>query len=259
MHQTEKKTAPGRKPACRARVIATTSNRRIRTSIAGGIALELLAPSTGDGADDGRENHRGRGAVASNGSFLAADADPGHRYQGPRRMWQFSGPEIPRPSPAMDPERGEAERPRHEHPERGVRALSGADGWMFDGEDALSQISTMSLDNQEPEAGLRGRPQFLDVAAEVATEMNRWAGDFSEGDHPRLSGTLSFTTKIFRARGLHLDDQHIRTGDGDRSRHPSPTSPSSSIISASCRRPVRPSFSICRKSRRPKKRSGTTC
>ena len=26
--------------------------------------------------------------------------------------------------------------------------LSGADGWMFDGEDALRQVSTMSLDNQ---------------------------------------------------------------------------------------------------------------
>ena len=26
--------------------------------------------------------------------------------------------------------------------------LSGADGWMFDGEDALGQVSTMSLDNQ---------------------------------------------------------------------------------------------------------------
>src|SRR6267142_2585110 len=26
--------------------------------------------------------------------------------------------------------------------------MSGADGWMFDGEDALGQISTMSLDNQ---------------------------------------------------------------------------------------------------------------
>ena len=26
--------------------------------------------------------------------------------------------------------------------------LSGADGWMFDGEDALGQTSTMSLDNQ---------------------------------------------------------------------------------------------------------------
>jgi hypothetical protein len=26
--------------------------------------------------------------------------------------------------------------------------LSGADGWMFDGEDALGQLSTMSLDNQ---------------------------------------------------------------------------------------------------------------
>ena len=26
--------------------------------------------------------------------------------------------------------------------------LSGADGWMFDGEDALGQVDTMSLDNQ---------------------------------------------------------------------------------------------------------------
>ena len=26
--------------------------------------------------------------------------------------------------------------------------LSGADGWMFDGEDALGQVETMSLDNQ---------------------------------------------------------------------------------------------------------------
>jgi malate synthase len=26
--------------------------------------------------------------------------------------------------------------------------LSGADGWMFDGEDALGQVSAMSLDNQ---------------------------------------------------------------------------------------------------------------
>jgi malate synthase len=26
--------------------------------------------------------------------------------------------------------------------------LSGADGWMFDGEDALGQVDAMSLDNQ---------------------------------------------------------------------------------------------------------------
>jgi malate synthase len=37
--------------------------------------------------------------------------------------------------------------------------LSGADGWMFDGEDALGQIKTMSLDNQQRPyvfAGSRG-------------------------------------------------------------------------------------------------------
>ena len=36
--------------------------------------------------------------------------------------------------------------------------LSGADGWMFDGEDALGQVETMSLENQRNlQAGDRGR------------------------------------------------------------------------------------------------------
>src|SRR5215470_13376709 len=47
---------------------------------------------------------------------------------------------------------GPAARP-HASSEVGLRniayaLLSGADGWMFDGEDALGQVSTMSLDNQ---------------------------------------------------------------------------------------------------------------
>src|SRR5688572_18643783 len=47
---------------------------------------------------------------------------------------------------------GPATRPRATT-EAGLRnvayaLLSGADGWMFDGEDALGQVSTMSLDNQ---------------------------------------------------------------------------------------------------------------
>ena len=87
---------------------------------------------------------------------------------------------------------------------------------MFDGEDALGQISTMSLDNQRNlKLAFAGDPRFLDVAAEVATEMNRWAGDFFGREIIRdYREQLSFTTKIFRARGLHLDDRHIRTRDG---------------------------------------------
>src|SRR4051812_32730750 len=47
---------------------------------------------------------------------------------------------------------GPAARP-HVSPDTSIRnvayaLLSGADGWMFDGEDALGQVSTMSLDNQ---------------------------------------------------------------------------------------------------------------
>jgi malate synthase len=90
--------------------------------------------------------------------------------------------------------------------------LSGADGWMFDGEDALGQITTMSLDNQRSlKLAIARDPQFLDVAEAVSEEMNAWARDFF--DREIISdwrAQLNFTTKIFRARGLHLDDRHVR-------------------------------------------------
>ena len=57
--------------------------------------------------------------------------------------------------------------------------LSGADGWMFDGEDALGQVDTMSLDNfRNIKLAFAGDPQFHDVAQVVAGEMNNWAVDF---------------------------------------------------------------------------------
>src|SRR6185503_10796449 len=43
--------------------------------------------------------------------------------------------------------------------------LSGADGWMFDGEDALGQVSSMSLDNQRNlKLAIDRDPVFLEVA-----------------------------------------------------------------------------------------------
>jgi len=94
--------------------------------------------------------------------------------------------------------------------------LSGADGWMFDGEDALGQLSTMSLDNQRNlKLGIAQAPLFLGVAKQVAAEMNDWSRGFLERDI--VTGwrdQLDFTTKIYRARGLHLDDRHIRRADG---------------------------------------------
>jgi malate synthase len=94
--------------------------------------------------------------------------------------------------------------------------LSGADGWMFDGEDALGQVATMSLDNQRSlKLAIHRDPLFLKVAEEVSREMNQWAkGFFGRETISDWRTQLDFTTKIFRARGLHLDDRHVRRADG---------------------------------------------
>ena len=94
--------------------------------------------------------------------------------------------------------------------------LSGADGWMFDGEDALGQVSTMSLDNQRNlKLAIQRDPVFTKVAEQVAGEMNKWAqGFFGRPIVSDWKKQLDFTTKIFRARGLHLDDRHVRHSGG---------------------------------------------
>jgi malate synthase len=94
--------------------------------------------------------------------------------------------------------------------------LSGADGWMFDGEDALGQVATMSLENQRSlKLAIHRDPMFLKVAEEVSREMNQWAkGFFGRDTISDWKKQLDFTTKIFRARGLHLDDRHVRRADG---------------------------------------------
>lgn len=94
--------------------------------------------------------------------------------------------------------------------------LSGADGWMFDGEDALGQVKTMSLDNQRNlKLALHRDPVFLKTAEKVAVEMNAWAEDFfGHRIVENVGEQLDFTTVLFRARGLHLDDRHLRHEDG---------------------------------------------
>ena len=94
--------------------------------------------------------------------------------------------------------------------------LSGADGWMFDGEDALGQMSTMSLDNQRNlKLAIHRDDVFMRTAEQVAAEMNQWAtGFFGRAIITDWRKQLDFTTKIFRARGLHLDDRHVRRADG---------------------------------------------
>jgi len=165
------------------------------------------------------ERRRSRTRIA----FLDPDAviaGTGLRV-GDAREGRFDGSPIPR-----DLERqwiqgtGPATRPRSTIDEslRSVAyaLLSGADGWMFDGEDALGQVDTMSLDNQRSlKLAIHRDPLFLKVAEEVSREMNQWAkGFFGRETISDWKAQLDFTTKIFRARGLHLDDRHVRRADG---------------------------------------------
>jgi malate synthase len=156
-------------------------------------------------------------------SFLPPDATIGGTSLrvGDARAGRFDGSEIP-----ADLERqwiqgtGPATRPRAGTPDsiRNVAyaLLSGADGWMFDGEDALGQVDSMSLDNQRNLALAYAKADVFMAAAEtVAAEMNAWAQGFL--GRPIVQdwrGQLDFTTRIFRPRGLHLDDRHVRHASG---------------------------------------------
>ena len=95
--------------------------------------------------------------------------------------------------------------------------LSGADGWMFDGEDALGQVDSMSLDNQRNlKLAFERADVFMTAAEQVAGEMNAWARDFL--GRPIITdwrSQLDFTTRIFRPRGLHLDDRHVEHATGE--------------------------------------------
>ncbi len=103
--------------------------------------------------------------------------------------------------------------------------LSGADGWMFDGEDALGQIYSMSLDNQRNlKLAIAKAPVFMDAAREVAEEMNAWSrGFFGKDIVEDWQQQLGFTTKIFRAAGFILMIVIFATATGRPSRRRSPT------------------------------------
>jgi malate synthase len=190
-------------------------------------ALEHLAHFDRDRKklmDERIERRRQRAARKERIGFLHPDAKIGRTSLTVReaREGRFTGSEIP-----ADLQRqwiqgtGPASRP-NVSAEVGLRnvayaLLSGADGWMFDGEDALGQVAAMSLENQRNlKLAIHEDPLFLSVAEKVAAEMNQWAGEFFK--RPIVSDwrqQLRFTTKIFRARGLHLDDRQIRHAGGD--------------------------------------------
>ncbi len=144
-------------------------------------------------------------------SISVADARAG-RFEGAqippdlRRQW------IQGTGPATKPRASTASGLRNV----AYAMLSGADGWMFDGEDAVGQVETMSLDNQRNlRLMIAEDPRFLDVAEQVADEMNAWArGFFGHETITDWREQIRVTTRIFRARGLHLDDRHIAHADG---------------------------------------------
>ncbi len=213
-----------------------TQDLQLRPGVAGGYpdlwtpetlaALAALAPLDDDRAALMAERiarRRTRQRDRRRLDFLDPDAlipRTGLRV-GDARAGNFDGSEIP-----PDLERqwiqgtGPATRPRSST-EASLRniayaLLSGADGWMFDGEDALGQVETMSLDNlRNLRLAFAGDPRFLAVAERVADEMNDWArGFFGREIIADWRAQLEFTTRIFRCRGLHLDDRHVRRADG---------------------------------------------
>ena len=177
--------------------------------------LDLMRRRIARRAERARERRRidflPAGATLAGTGITVADARAG-RFTGSRipadlqRQWiQGTGPGAKPDAPLPRSIRNVA-----------YALLSGADGWMFDGEDALGQVTTMSLDNQRNlRLGIARAPEFLAAAEGVAGEMNAWAEGFLQ--RPIIDdwrAQLDFTTTIFRARGLHLDDRHVRMADG---------------------------------------------
>ena len=138
---------------------------------------------------------------ARNGNFIGPDIPMDLRCQ-----WiQGTGPGAKPDSPVEKSIRNVA-----------YALLSGADGWMFDGEDAMGQIATMSLDNQRNlKLAIHKDPIFIATSEQVSREINKWAvGFFGREIIDDWQKQLDFTTKMFRPRGLHLNDRHVRLRSG---------------------------------------------
>jgi len=77
-------------------------------------------------------------------------------------------------------------------------------------------VGAMSLDNQRNlRIAFALEDPFPGVAEAIAGEMNAWAEGFlGRRIIADWRKQLEFTTRIFRPRGLHLDDRHVRDRDG---------------------------------------------
>src|SRR4030095_220767 len=93
--------------------------------------------------------------------------------------------------------------------------LSGADGCMFDGEDALGQISTMSLDNQRNlKLAINRDNVFMKTAEQVAQEMNDWGkGFFRSEDALGQISTMSLDNQRNLKLAINRDNVFMKTAE----------------------------------------------
>ena len=165
-------------------------------------------------------------------SFLPADATIGRTSitVSDARAGRFDGGEIPPDlqrqwiqgtGPAAKPRTGTAESIRNV----AYALLSGADGWMFDGEDALGQVDSMSLDNQRNlKLAFARADVFMAAAEQVAGEMNVWGAELPRSTHRPGLAARSWTSR----RGSSVRAVSTSTTGTSGSRAASPCQPPSS-------------------------------
>ena len=149
---------------------------------------------------------------ARDGRFIGSDIPPDLR-----RQWiQGTGPAARPDAPVEKSIRNVA-----------YALLSGADGWMFDGEDALGQVSTMSLDNQRNlKLAIHRDPVFLTCRRAGRRGNEPVGAQFPEADDRR---------RLAQAARLHDEDLPPARSSPRRSpRSAWPTAPSfsASIVDA---------------------------
>jgi malate synthase len=94
--------------------------------------------------------------------------------------------------------------------------LSEAEYVLWDGEDSLAQLNNMSIEGQRNmKLAISKDPKFMDVVEQVAKEMIQKGKRPADWNWQELIDN-NYTTRVYRVRGLHLDDRHTKytTSDG---------------------------------------------
>jgi hypothetical protein len=186
-------------------------------------------------------------ALIGRTSIAVADARAG-RFEGSDVPGDLQRQWIQGTGPATRPRADQAQSLRNV----AYALLSGADGWMFDGEDALGQVSTMSLENQRSlKLAIARDPLFLGVAAGVADARSSTTGRRSSTS-PRASSGREASTSTTDTSASPTVSAFLRPL--------STCACTSRTTIRRCVRRARPWCCTCRRFRRPRKRRcGTGC